>query len=134
VRQNLEVNGIIGHVLEATIGPKEAMARFEFSELSNLGKLSEKGSLVPMISVGAIINRFTVTRFALVKIDIEGGEQQLFDGPIEWLTNTDAIIIEFHPSIVDYPRLTMRVSSQGLRYIPAGSISLDNMDCFTRVK
>ena len=134
VRQNLELNGINGQVLEAAIGPREAMARFEFSELSNLGKLSEKGSLVPMISVGAIIRDFAVRRFGLVKIDIEGGEQQLFDGPIEWLTNADAIIIEFHPSVADYSRLTMQVSSQGFRHIPAGSISHDNMDCFTRAK
>jgi FkbM family methyltransferase len=134
VRQNLELNGIAGQVLEAAIGPKEAMARFEFGELSNLGKLSENGTLVPMISVGTIIQKFAVTRFALVKIDIEGGEQGLFDGPTEWLARTDAIIIEFHPTIVDYPRLTRLVSSNGFRYIPAHSLFPDNMDSFTRVK
>jgi FkbM family methyltransferase len=134
VRQNLELNGIAGQVLEAAIGPKEAVARFEFSELSNLGRLSENGSLVPMISVDTIIQKFAVTRFALIKIDIEGGEQELFDGPPEWLARTDAIIIEFHPTIVDYPRLTRLVSSKGFRYIPAHSFSPDNMDCFTRFK
>ena len=134
VRQNLELNGIAGQVLEAAIGPKEAMARFEFSELSNLGKLSENGTLVQMISVGTIIQKFAVTRFALVKVDIEGGEQELFDGPTQWLARTDAIIIEFHPTIVDYPRLTRLVSSNGFRYIPAHSCSPDNMDSFIRVK
>src|SRR5271165_1212341 len=97
VRQNLELNGIAGQILEAAIGPKETMTRFEFSEISNLGKLSENGSLVPTIGVGEIARRFGVTRFGLIKIDIEGGEQELFDGPIEWLARTDAIIIEFHP-------------------------------------
>lgn len=134
VRQNLELNGITGEILEAAIGPKEAMVRFEFSELSNLGRLSENGSLVQMISMDAIIQKFAVTKFALIKIDIEGGEQELFDGPTEWLARTDAIIIEFHPTIVDYPRLTRSVSSKGFRYIPAHSFSADNMDCFTRVK
>jgi FkbM family methyltransferase len=134
VRQNLELNGIAGEVLEAAIGPKEAVARFEFSELSNLGRLSENGSLVPMISVDTIIQRFAVTRFALIKIDIEGGEQELFDGPPEWLARTDAIIIEFHPTVVDYPRLTSLVSSNGFRYIPAHSVFPENMDCFTKLK
>jgi FkbM family methyltransferase len=135
VRQNLELNGIAGQVLEAAIGPKDAVARFESSEVSNLGRLSETGSIiVPMISVGTIIQRFAVTRFALIKIDIEGGEQELFDGPTEWLTHTDAIIIEFHPTVVDYPRLTRQVSSNGFRYIPAHSVFPENMDCFTKVK
>ena len=51
-RQNLELNGVASETLEAAIGPKEAMVRFEFNELSNLGRLSENGSLVKMISVG----------------------------------------------------------------------------------
>jgi FkbM family methyltransferase len=133
VRQNLELNGIAGEILEAAIGPKEAMARFEFNELSNMGRLSENGSLVRMVSVSTIIQNFAVTKFALIKIDIEGGEQELFDGPTEWLARTDAIIIEFHPTVVDYPRLTTLVSSNGFKYIPAHSFSPENMDCFTRV-
>jgi FkbM family methyltransferase len=133
-RQNFELNGIAGQVVEAAIGPQDGTARFKLSELSNLGRLSEDGSLVPLISVGTLIKTFKVARFALIKIDIEGGEQELFDGPTEWLANTDAIIIEFHPAAVDYPRLTRLVSSHGFRYIPAHSISLTNMDCFVRVK
>jgi FkbM family methyltransferase len=133
-RQNFELNGIAGHVLEAAIGPLDGTARFKFSELSNLGRLSEEGSLVSMISVGTLIKTFNVAKLALIKIDIEGGEQALFDGPTGWLASTDAIIIEFHPTIVDYPRLTRLVSSHGFRYIPAHSFSPTNMDCFVRVK
>lgn len=133
VRQNFELNGIKGQVLEAAIGPKKSTARFEFSEFSNLGRLSETGSLVPMITVDMIFKKFAVTRFGLIKIDIEGGEEKLLDGPTEWLGRTDAIIIEFHPMRVDYPRLIRKVSSHGFRYIPANSVFPDNMDCFTRV-
>lgn len=133
VRQNLELNGITNHVIEAAVGPRDGTARFEFNELSNLGRISENGSPVPMITVGAIVKQFAVTRFALVKIDIEGGEQALFDGPIEWLALTDAIVIELHPTIVD-SRLTSRVCSGGLRHIPSHSFVPDNLDCFERVK
>lgn len=133
VRQNLELNGITGQVLEAAIGPKEGTARFDPSELSNLGRLSEDGSLsVPMISVDTIIKKFAVKSFALIKIDIEGGEQDLFDGPTGWLARTDAIIIEFHPT-VDHFRIIGMVSSHGFKHIPAHSLIPENMDCFTRV-
>jgi FkbM family methyltransferase len=134
VRENLELNGIAGQVLEAAIGPKDGTARFEFSQLSNLGRLSAKGSLVPMITVETIVEKAAVTRFALIKIDIEGGEQELFDGPGDWLTRTDAIIIEFHPTMVDYPRLTKFLSAKGFTYIPAHSVYPGNMDCFLRNK
>jgi FkbM family methyltransferase len=134
VRQNLELNGIASQVLEAAIGPKEAQARFEFSEFSNLGRMSEGGALVQMITVDSIIEKLAVGRFALVKIDIEGSEQELFDGPTDWLGHTEAIIIEFHPTLVDYPRLTKLVGSKGFKYIPAHSVSAENMDCFLRVR
>jgi FkbM family methyltransferase len=134
VRQNLELNGIPGHVLEAAIGPKEGTARFEFSEHSMMGNLSENGSLVSMISVATIIEKFGVTTFALIKLDIEGAEQRLFDGPTDWLARTQAIIIEFHPTVVDYPRLTELVRSHGFKYIPANSFFPNNMDCFTSMK
>jgi len=131
VRGNLKLNGISGEVLEAAIGPKDGTARFQFSELSNLGRLSENGSLVPMISMDTIIRRFPGTRFPLIKIDVEGGEQDLFDGPAGWLAHTDAIIIEFH-SMVDCSRVPGLVSSKGFKYIPAHSMFPDNLACFTR--
>jgi|SRR5580704_15794758 FkbM family methyltransferase len=133
VRQNLELNGIPGQVLESAIGPKEGTARFEPCEISNLGRISEDGSvLVPRISVETIIKKFSVESFTLIKIDIEGGEQDLFDGPTEWLARTEAIIIEFHPT-VDHFRIIRVVSSHGLKHIPSHSPFFDNMDCFTKV-
>jgi hypothetical protein len=68
----------------------------------------------------------------LIKIDIEGGEQELFDGPTEWLARTEAIIIEFHSS-VDHFRIIGLMSSRGFKYIPAHSLVPENMDCLTRV-
>jgi FkbM family methyltransferase len=133
VRENLELNGINGRVLEAAVGPKVPWARFEPSEYSNLGKLSERGSPVPVTTVSTIVQTCAVTHLALVKIDIEGSEQSLFDGPLEWLSRTDAIIIEFHPTVVDYPGLTTLVSSKGFKYIPASSSFPGNMDSFTKL-
>jgi FkbM family methyltransferase len=131
-RQNLELNGISGQVLEAAIGAQDGTGKFASSEHSIMGRLSDSGTPVTVMSVATVMNTFAVTRFALVKIDIEGGEQALFDGPTEWLQHTDAIIIEFHPEIVDYPRLIKQVSSCGFDYIPTNSIFPGNADCFVR--
>jgi FkbM family methyltransferase len=100
VRDNFELNGINGQVLEAAIGPKVGTARFQFSEFSNLGRLSENGSPVQVISVDTILKKFAVNRFVLIKIDIEGAEQELFDGPTEWLAQTDAVIMECIPWLI----------------------------------
>jgi FkbM family methyltransferase len=83
-RLNLELNAIKSEVLEAAIGPHEGTARFESSRVSNLERLSEKGVPVPMITVDTILRKSACSRLGLVKIDIEGGEQQqqLFDGPL----------------------------------------------------
>jgi FkbM family methyltransferase len=132
-QQNLELNGIPSQVIEAAVGPQDGIARFASSEHSVTGKLSDAGVSVPMISVASIIKKFEVSTFALVKIDIEGGEQALFDGPIDWLKHVHAIIIEFHPEIVDCRRLRQSVSSLGFQYIAANSFFPDNADCFVKV-
>lgn len=129
-RRNLELNAINGEVVEAAIGPHEGTARFESSRASNLGRLSDKGVLVTMTTVGTIMEEFACSRFGLVKIDIEGGEQQLFDGPTGWLDYVDAIVAEFHPALVDYSEIVKTIASCGFAYIRANSVFPNNMDCF----
>lgn len=131
VGHNLELNEIKRRVVQAAIGPREGTAKFAFSEVSNLGKLDPNGSPVLMTSVDAILKTFTVNRFSLIKIDIEGGERDLFQAPANWLECTDSIIIEFHDT-VDCSRVSELVKSKGFKYIPAHSLPGDNMDCFLR--
>jgi len=133
VRDNLRLNSMNGQVLQAAIGPFEGTGRFKSSQVSNLGRLSDEGSLVQVLSVNAVIATFSILRFALIKIDIEGGEESLFDGQTEWLDRTDAMIMELHPDVVDCDRLRRIVSSHGFEYIPAHSRFPDNLPCFVRV-
>lgn len=128
---NLKLNGITHEVVEAAVGAKDGTSRFEFSEISNLGRLSETGSLVPVISVDTIISKFGLTNVSLMKVDIEGGEEQLFNGDAGWPARTRAIIIEFHPN-VDCSRIVSLMDSKGFQFIPAHSLVPDNMPCFTR--
>lgn len=130
VRWNLELNAIKNEVLEAAIGPHEGIARFESSQVSNLGRLSENGVPVAMITVDSILEESACSRLGLVKIDIEGGEQQLFDGPLDWLDHINAIIIELHPPLVDCSRIIKAIESHDFTYIRSNSVFPNNMDCF----
>jgi len=129
-RRNLELNAINSEVIEAAIGPREGTARFESSKISNLGRLSEKGAPVAMITVDMILEKSKCRRLGLVKIDIEGGEQQLFEGSFNWLDYTNAMIIEFHLSPMDCSRIIKAIESRGLTYIRSNSVFRNNMDCF----
>ncbi|MFZ0785876.1 MAG: FkbM family methyltransferase [Candidatus Acidiferrales bacterium] len=130
VRRNLELNGIHGEVLQTAIGDHEGTAMFALNRNSNLGRLSDHGVAVPMTTVAAILENAACSRLGLVKIDIEGGEQQLFDGPIDWLASTDAIIAELHPALADCSRIVETISKRGFEYIRSNSVFPDNMDCF----
>jgi len=69
---------------------------------------SEKQSPSQNISIKTILTKHNIDRFNLVKIDIEGSEQELFDEP-EWLASVDNIAMEFHPDKVDNSLLAPRV-------------------------
>jgi hypothetical protein len=85
------------------------------------------------ISIKSVLNSCGLSEVDLVKIDIEGGEEALLRGPLEWLCQTKAIIAEFHPSAVDYPALTQLLEQHGFNFIPAGTAFANNMDSFYRL-
>ena len=75
------INGIKGVVLEAAIGPQKGMATFQVHRNSNQGRLSDSGTPVAMVTVESILKELLVSQLDLIKVDIEGGEQELFLGP-----------------------------------------------------
>lgn len=132
-RRNCEPLGVT--VIEAAIGPHDGIARFFASNESNLGAVSGpdgEGTEVPMISMPTLLDDLGITTIDLLKMDIEGGEQVLLDGPTEWLSRVRAIIAEFHPGVVDYEGLVRRLVEHGFRYFPAGSAWPGSMDAFVR--
>jgi len=50
----------------------------------------------PAYSVGDIIDRSGFQRCDLLKLDIEGAEEQLFSESHDWLARVDAILVEVH--------------------------------------
>jgi FkbM family methyltransferase len=129
IAKNFQRNNIAAHILEAAVGPSDGTIRFSSSTWSNLGNVGDVGTPVRMVSVQTILDEFGVDNVGVAKVDIEGAEQALFLGPSEWLTHTCSLVVEFHPSVIDYPLLTKTVASHGFDYFQASDT---NMDCFLR--
>jgi len=130
VRDNLERNGIAGaKVLEGAVVPDVHDAAtiafhpapaFWASALSPPGPIPGGGGVVvPALRLGDLFRRH---RPDTVILDIEGGEELLFDAP--WPDHVRLVILEIHPR--RYPASSVRaifdcLSISGLAYSVNGS-------------
>jgi FkbM family methyltransferase len=121
-------------VIRAAVGPSDGIAHFANDSASNLGHVTERGEPVRQIAMGTVLALLPAGgRIDLLKLDIEGGEQALLtQGDLTWLDKVDAIIAEFHPEVVDYPRLIAVLVNRGFEYRAAGSAWPGSMDAFVR--
>ena len=84
-----------------------------------------------MVSMSTLLRRIPEgTNIDLMKMDIEGGEQELLTGDVAWLVRVRSIIAEFHPEVVDYPGLIKRLERAGFRYLSPALTG--RMDSFVR--
>ena len=132
VRENL--SGLPAVVFQAAVGPHDGTARFSTNRESNLGSLSSNSSgiEVSVMSMDSVLTRVPEAANIVVKMDIEGGEEELLRGDIEWLSRVDGLIMEFHPEKVDYPGLIRVLQAAGFDYLPTGSCWPGSMDAFQR--
>ena len=133
-RRNTDQVHVETVVVPAAIGPKDGSVRFIERAESNFGRAdyTATGS-TPMLCMNTILKRHAPgQRIGLMKIDIEGAEQELLSSGLEWLASVDAIIIELHPGLIDTAGVIATLQSHGFRYIPANSAFPDNMDSFIR--
>lgn len=132
--RNFESNGVRGTLVEAAVGPKDGQASFGAVDDSNKGNLSASGTTqVRLMSMKSVLKALgETTGIDLVKMDIEGGEQDLLMGDLSWLRSVKALIVEFHPDRIDYPGLIRRIEEQGFRYYRSESVFPGSMDAFLR--
>lgn len=57
---------------------------------------------IRIYSVGEIINNYEIENLFIVKIDIEGFEDDLFSANPQWIDSTDIIIIELHDWLLPF--------------------------------
>jgi FkbM family methyltransferase len=122
LRRNLAQNGIDAIVIEAAVGPIDGSARFRRNAASNLGHVADDGDLtVDVISIPSVIARLGASpQRVLLKLDIEGGEEQLFAGDIGWLDQVGCLLAEFHPGVADVERIVAAVERAGLTFQQGG--------------
>ena len=146
-RRNLADNGIPGQVVQAAVGPEDGTALFREFSRSTLNHLvfSASDRALPAGSEGALLGEYEVpvlsmptllrrlpdgARADLIKLDIEGGEQQLLTVNGDWLEEVDGVIAEFHPPHVDIQQLVRALEDAGHHQIvPAHGCA---MECFSR--
>jgi FkbM family methyltransferase len=122
LRRNLAQNGIDAIVVEAAVGPEDGTARFRRDAASNLGSLAEDGDItVPVVSVPTLIDRLGPSpQRTLLKLDIEGGEQQLFASEVGWLDHVGCLLAELHPAVADVESIVTAIEQSGLALKPGG--------------
>jgi FkbM family methyltransferase len=141
LRRNLLNNKINARVIEAAIGSTDGSIVFHLSGDSNQGTILEtdeqnnrSGEMeVKMISMATVLAELDSSEeIDLVKMDIEGGEEELLSANLSWLSRTKAMIAELHPPLIDYQKTIKIIEREGFRYIPANTVHLNNMDAFLR--
>lgn len=120
-RLNLARNGIVGEVVEAAIGPHEGETHFELNANSALGRISDRGLAVKLVTPQMLVDRFPPgDRVDLVKIDIEGAEHELFNADLSWLARVDCVVLELHADRVDCGAIIATLKAAGFSYAPIG--------------
>jgi FkbM family methyltransferase len=121
--RNLEQNRLSATLLEAAVGPFDGRARFRRERASNLGSLDPRGDVeVEVQSMQSVLDQLPdPDAETLLKLDIEGGEEQLFTGDLSWLGRFHWLMAEFHPAQADLDRITQLIDESGLRFRAGGS-------------
>ena len=136
-RRNFSNNRLAGEVVRAAIGPIDGEATlYEYNRSTNNelvftarhearienGLRLVRRSSVPVLSLEKVLGLLPPSeRVSLLKMDIEGSEQELLTGNTAWLDRVDAIVAEFHPPRAEVERLCQILEHRGLHYIPPNS-------------
>lgn len=114
LRENLAQNDISATVLECAVGPAPGVGFFARAGEPNSGYLAREGLRVNVVSMDGVLRELDPPGSAdMVKIDIEGAEQALFAGELEWLAGVQLILVELHPGFVDVPRIVHAIEAAG---------------------
>jgi FkbM family methyltransferase len=118
LERNLRQNDVCATVISAAVGPVDGLATFRRDRASNRGRLETDGDLnVSVISMNQLLNHVPQPDSRVfLKVDIEGGEEQLFTGDLSWLGRFDCLMAELHPEVADMRRITTLIEQAGLSF------------------
>ncbi|WP_027379451.1 FkbM family methyltransferase [Chryseobacterium daeguense] len=87
--------------IHAAVYFEDGMVNFGGEELSYNQKISEKGTSIRAISMDSLMKEYQLNEINLLKIDIEGGEEELLSKNNLWLGKIENIIIEIHQNYTE---------------------------------
>lgn len=124
-RQNnklLELNlDLYTHIttIPTAVSNTDGVASFYDDGLGYNSKLDDSGDStyeISTISMATLISNQNIEEIEVLKIDIEGAEEVLFEGDIDWLRIVKNVIIEIHnPDFVD--TLAQVLMHYGLKFV-----------------
>lgn len=104
LKTNLHQNGIRAEIVPAAVGVVSGKSSLRFNNdptCSRLDSLPEQDlhdlTGVDMVTVPEVLARAGWKTVDLLKIDIEGAEDEILSAKNDWLENVGAIILEIHP-------------------------------------
>lgn len=118
LERNCRDNHLEGRLVPAAVGASDGQVPFSAPSHSNLGRTGTGDGVVESVGVTALMRGLP---FApdLVKIDIEGGEGELFtDDVIAWVDRVQSIVMEMHPQFLDIEPIIARIEGRGFTYFP----------------
>lgn len=128
LRKNLLENGLNAEIVCAAAGSKDGFTLFAVSISSTNGRVSagvspteitakdDENIAVPVVSMSTLFQHLPQgVEIDTLKVDIEGGEEDLLTGDLSWLSRVKTIIAEFHPKLVDYPALAQTLQCAGFK-------------------
>jgi len=123
LRRNVSWLGGRVRVLEGAVSDQAGEALFDSSEYSWGGKLLQQGHgtgrAVRCFTMDEIIDACDLDAIDVLKVDIEGAEEQLFRARHEWLSRVKLIVIELHGGY-SIERFQQDVAEHGFRVLPPG--------------
>lgn len=134
-RKNLAQSTCEALVIEAAAGSSDGFADFSAAVDSNRGSVSfGTDGKTRVVSMATLFKEAGIgPQIDLLKVDIEGGEAELFSKNLAWLDGVQNIIVEFHPDIIDVGPITRAICSRGFRHILPGTVFHHNMEAFVRL-
>jgi FkbM family methyltransferase len=122
--RNIEANRARNiHLLPYAVGSKQGRAWLRRSERTGLGSIEESSSEtggvrveVEMVTLDDMVEKHSVTRIDLMKIDVEGYEESVLAGGERAIGMTRRIVMEYHgPEILD--RVRKFLSERGFKEV-----------------
>ncbi len=108
LRINLEENDVAADVVEGAIADRNGIGCFHVPSHSASGRIGPEGREVSIMTMGTLLDRIPGNKDVdVLKIDVEGGEREIFSGDVSWLTRVRMIMLEFHPWVAPAPLVSV---------------------------